>query len=352
MKRKALITLILLIISLFLFAVPAFGQGMTPITATVDRTNLSTDEWLTLTVNVNASVMNAPQPVLPPMDGFNIVGSSTSSQISIINGAVTSQLSHIYRLQPYQSGDLVIDSINLTVNGQTFSTDPIAIQVTQGTGTPSQPATRTLPDQVAPTELAGQDFFVEAEVSNPTPYVGEQVMYTFRFYQAGNLFDRPTYQAPDFTGFWSEGEADRAEYGTQAAGRVYQVTELNSPIFPTQAGQITIEPAALSIPGSLLRSGAMFQTQPVSVDVQPLPPGAPEGFNGAVGRFNLSVEVNPTQSVVNEPLTLRAVLNGQGNLKTAARPHLARDGWLALLREPGHHQYRCAASSGQRQQGL
>ena len=46
--------------------------------------------------------------------------------------------------------------------------------------------------------VSGQDFFIEGEVSNPNPYQGEQVMYTFRFYQAANLYDQPTFEPPHF----------------------------------------------------------------------------------------------------------------------------------------------------------
>ena len=72
----------------------------------------------------------------------------------------------------------------------------------------------------APTELTGQAFFIEAEVDNPNPYQGEQVLYTFRFYQAESLYDQPEYQSPSFTGFWSEEQSEeQTDYTTEAAGR-------------------------------------------------------------------------------------------------------------------------------------
>jgi hypothetical protein len=304
------------------FAQPGYAQEQSPLTAQVDRTTLSTDETLTLTVTVNGTVLNPPQPVLPTLAGFSVVGHSTSSQVSIINGAVTAQTVYSYRLQPTQPGELVIDSISLTLDGQTYTTAPIKIQVTQGGGGPQIAPSTPLPVEPVPPsdELAGQDLFVEAEVDNPTPYVGQQIGYTFRFYQAVNLFSQPQYDAPSFNGFWSEQQSDQPQYTTQAAGRTYRVIELKTTLFPTAAGSVTIDRARLTIPGDFFSRDMVLETEPVEVQVKPLPPDAPNGFNGAVGQFTLSAEVDSREGKVNEPITLRVTLSGQGNLNTAPDP--------------------------------
>ena len=192
------------IIALFiLYITPGFAQGQSPISATVDRTSLTTDDTLTLTVTINANIANPPQPSLPGLAGFNIIGSSTSSQISIVNGAMSSRLNYNYSLQPYEAGTLVIEPVGVTIDGQAYTTAPINVQVTQGTGAPSPapaPSNRQAP--TTSTELAGQKLFVEAEVDNPNPYLGEQVTYTFRFYQAADgfdsFFDQPQFAPPAF----------------------------------------------------------------------------------------------------------------------------------------------------------
>ena len=220
------------------------------------------------------------------------------------------------------------------MNGQTFSTEPIVVHVVQGTGAPGtgapasgqpvQPQSQSSPPPVQPAppaaELRGQDLFVEAEVDNPRPYVGEQVVYTFRFYRAVNLAGQPQYEAPSFQGFWSEHETEQSDYRVQAAGRVYQVTEVRTILFPSVVGPVTVEPASLTMPGSLFRRGSTLQTQPIALDVQPLPPTAPEGFNGAVGQFTLTGTVDATESKVNEPLTWQVTLSGRGNLNAMPDP--------------------------------
>lgn len=323
MKAKTYLAIPIALMILFLLPLgTVYAQGRGPITAEVDRTALSTDETLTLTVILNTAAWSAPDPTLPSLQGFYVAGRSSSSQVSIVNGAVSSQLVYVYRLQPYQAGDLVIEPINVTLDGQTFSTEPITVHVTQGTGaSPSAPSSAPPAGQPAPasSELAGQDVFIEAEVDNPAPYLGQQVVYTFRLYQAVNL-GQPHYEAPAFTGFWSENQTDQEQYQVQAANRIYQVTELRTVLFPSIVGPVTIEPARLTSPGSFFRSGVNLQTQPVTLEVQPLPPNAPDSFNGAVGQFTLTSEVDTTQGKVNEPLTWQVTLSGQGYLNGAPDP--------------------------------
>ncbi|KPK10232.1 MAG: hypothetical protein AMJ56_08560 [Anaerolineae bacterium SG8_19] len=308
-----------LIILFILSVAPSYAQANGVIPATVDRRQLSTDETLMLAVTLNANVSNPPSPTLPSLDGFNIVGSGSSSQISIVNGAISSQLTYNYRLQPYATGDLVIEPISVTLNGQTFSTEPITVQVVQGTGTlamepPANPS--------APTsdQFRGQELFVEAEVDNPMPYLGEQVTYTFRFYEAFGSFGQPQYEAPTFTGFWTENQTDQSQYQVQAGGRFYNVTELHTVLFPSMAGSITIEPAQLAVPGGFFSSGGTLQTQPVRLDIKPLPANAPDSFTGAVGQFALHGTVDATQGKVNEPITWRLTISGQGNLNAIPDP--------------------------------
>jgi hypothetical protein len=335
-KIKYVLIPISLIALLLLYATPILAQGQGPLSATVDRTVATTDDMIVLTVAVNASVPNAPAPTLPNLAGFTVVGTSSSSQISIINGTMNSQINYSYRLQPYQAGELVIDPVQITLNGQTFSTDPITVQVTQGTGVPSAaPApSSSRPSAPISSELAGQKAFVEAAVDNPTPYVGEQITYTFRYYRAidmFDLFDQPQFEPPPFQGFWTENESDQAQYRAQAGSRFYDVTELRTRLFPSKTGPITIDPARLTVPGSFFSSGATLQTQPINLEVKPLPTNAPEGFNGAVGQFTINATVDTTTTRVNEPITWQVTLTARGNLDTMPDPDWPEiDSWRSF----------------------
>jgi hypothetical protein len=144
MNRKLLVPLTAILL-LFLAVAPIHAQGQNPLAATVDRTALSTGEILNLTVTITTDLATMPQPLMPSLAGFNVLGSSSSSQISIINGSITSQVVYNYQLQPTQTGDLVIEPISLTVNGQNYTTPPITIQVSQGSAAPAPQGPSRLP---------------------------------------------------------------------------------------------------------------------------------------------------------------------------------------------------------------
>ena len=357
---KQLSIILLGVLLLALAVVPASAQG-SPVTASVDRMSLSTDEMLTLSVTVDSGAGQSGQPVLPALDGFDVVGTSSGRQLSMVNGATTAQNITQYRLRPMRAGDLAIGPVSVEVGGQTFVTEPIAVTVTQGTGQPQQPSASNQPglgglpdlfapgvdpaallDQLsqlaeqlpyasaqpldpgqAPSQLGGQDYFLEATVDNPTPYQGEQVLYTLRFYRTSNPFRQIEYQAPSFTGFWSEQLPDQKEYSMEAAGRTYLVTELQTVLFPTVSGPLTIDPAALVIPSDFLGSrSATLKSEAVTMDVKPLPAGAPDSFQGAVGQFEIASAVSTDKAdiQVGDAVTQRIAIRGQGNLETLADP--------------------------------
>ena len=325
-------------------AMPAFAQsnnGNNPtITAEVDRYHVSTDETVMLTVTVDVIGSSPSKPQLPSLAGFTVVRSSSGTQIRLVNGAMSIQETYQYNLRPTQTGELVIEPVTVNVNGITYGTDPLRITVTQGSGNvqpvpnPSLPVMPSLPSfpsspffnsgisepgipiepSEAPTELAGQDFFIETEVDKLSPYIGEQALYTLRFYNAVRLFDDPQYQAPGFTGFWHENQPDGANYSLQQAGRTYNVTELQTVLFPTVIGETSIEPAEIIIPGGFFSNGQILRTKPTTLDVQSLPQNAPPSYQGAVGRFDIQAGVDTNQTVINEPVTLEVTISGQGNI--------------------------------------
>lgn len=315
----------------------ALAQDNITFTASVDRTIVSTDGYVQLTLALQGQVNNVPAPELPPMDGFYVVGSSRSQQFSFVNGALSASVNFVYRLQPLAVGQQTIGPARVTINGQTYETQPITIEVTDG----AAPAPTTAPGQTggdAPPELAGQAFYVEAEVDKPVAYLGEQVTYTFRFYQAQELMDSPRYGAPQWTGFWAERMEPQNQYLTSAGGVNYRVTELNTAIFPVVTGEQTINPATLEIPGGFFQSGQTLQTQPVTVQVQPLPTtGQPADFNGAVGQYTVRAAAEPLETRVNEPINLYFEVSGTGNVSAVPEP--------AWPQVPGMRAYDASSTS-------
>ncbi|MBN1995048.1 MAG: protein BatD [Anaerolineae bacterium] len=298
--------------------------AQSPIMVQVDRTTLSTDEELLLTVTVTSELVNIPQPDLSGLVDFAVINSGSSTQISIINGKMTSQGIYRYHLQPLKAGNLVIPSLSVTIDGQTYQTESIHIKVTPGLN-PTLPGTPPATIE-APTSLVGQPVFVEAEVDNPTPYLGQQITYIFRFYQAADAslptFSRPDYQPPSFTNFWGSTVLAQPYYSTTINGQNYFVTEVHTALFPANPGPLTIEPAKLVIPGDLFNPDIALETEPLTIEVQSLPEGAPPDFSGAVGQFEIQAHLSETEGQVDEPLTLFIDIEGTGNVEVLTEPPL------------------------------
>jgi len=345
------------VVLLAIIMVPTYAQVPGRITAEVDRNSINTDEVVMLTINIDTSQGNPSQPILPALEGFTVVSTSSGTQIMLVNGDMSITATYKYGLRPVQAGTLVIEPVSVVLDGQVYQTQPIPILVTQGTGQPQPPSApnspvlpsfpslpgfpgfpdiqslfdnpfdqqggqvRPLPNQAlspmeAPPGLNGQDFYVSALVDKLDPYQGEQVLYTVRFFQALELRQDIQYQSPSFTGFWHELLSEEPGYMIEAGGRPYRITEIQTVLYPSINGDLTIDPAQLVIPGDFFSRGQVLATDPINIVVQPLPAGAPAGYQGAVGQYALRTEVDKIQTQVNDTITLNVLIEGQGNIQT------------------------------------
>ena len=317
---KAAIILSLAIVALSVASL--FAQA-SPITVQVDRDSVSTDDTLTLTV-VISNAGGTPLPTLPPLDGFIQVGRTTTSSIRIVNGEVSAEATFEYRLQPIQTGTLTIGSVGVTLNGLSFLTDPIDVKVTQGTGQlRSAPPTNRRVQR--PSEIADRDVFVEAEVDNAAPYLGEQVTYIFRHYRIIgtsplSVIGQGRSELPPFSGFWNREQPQTGRYREEVDGRQYRVSEERKILFPAYSGVVTIGSTRLTVSGGILGPHTVLDTEPVTLDVRPLPEDPPPGFSGAVGRFEISARLDPVEAQADVPTTLTVTVSGEGNVEALLEP--------------------------------
>ncbi len=307
---------IILLFFVLLFTGSANAQDIL-VEATIDSSSVTTDQQVILTVSMNAQP-DSP-PILPPLEGFQVVGQSSASQISIVNGVSTAYFAYRYTLQPIEAGEFRIDPVSVFINGQQYTSNDVTISVTQG----NNPLPDIEAEIVPPTELSGQDFYVEASVDKESPYLGEQILYLFRFYQARELLGRPSYFSPDFVGFWNPQENQQTQTLNNLSDRTYRITTLVSPLFPTLSGEREIAPAEFQLP-----DGTRLLTENVVVNAKPLPEPEPEGFNGAVGTFTMAAELDKTTAAINEAITWRVRVEGIGNIDTLPEPTWpVLDGW-------------------------
>ena len=330
---KPALTALALVVALAALALaPAVARAQTaqpPVSVEVSDLDITTSDVLTLTVVVHDQP-NVHLPTLPAIDGLAPVGSSRRLTSVFQDGALTRRAEFRYTFRPIRTGDIEIGPISVRLEGVIHVTDPIQITVAQGAlPVPRPPA----PQGALPRldSLAGQNFYSEAEVDNPAPYIGEQITHAFRFYST-DPSRRPTYTAPDFAGFWNAGTLPETDGARTEAGRSYRVTEINTVLFPALAGRAQIEPGSMMVYTGFFGSGrAEFPSEMVAVSVKPLPRGEPPTFDGAVGEYEIEARVDRDAVGIGEPVNMSVIVSGAGNFQ-----HLPDPVWRSA---PGWREY-------------
>lgn len=336
----------LLIVFSFFWLSEAHASDIS-VSARVDKSKLSIEDTLTLTIVIEGETRSLPSPELPVMNGFRTYSSSRSQNISIVNGEIFASTTFRYILVPQQIGKLMIEPVQIGYKGKIYETDSMEIEVTSASvvSAPAPARTSSSPPPSTDEENgANKKLFIQTYVDKLRPYVNEQVTLTFAFYRSIDLFENPEYEPPTTVGFWSEDMPPQNQYFKTINGRTYQATEIKTALFPTTTGDLTISPARLKVtvpqqsedvfsmdPFDIFKSGpwasvgkgkiVVLATQPIVIQGQPIPEeGKPEDFKGDIGEYRLSVKVDRTQVEANQPVTITSEVSGKGNIKTITSP--------------------------------
>lgn len=292
-------------------------------------------------VNTGKTTLDTPIQLivtLPSGDGevdtsviedFKVLSRGSSSSVRIINGQVNTEQTRTYSLLPLREGRLTIPALRVAFDGKTGYTEPIVIQVEKSTATE---------------ESTNENVRITGTVDEQTPYLGQQIVYTFRLLYAVQITDL-NYEAPSFEGF-SATQIGEQKTGQQVIdSRRYNVVSLTYLLIPLKTGNITIEPAQLqcNVVASSRRNGRSsfdsffddsffgrsqletkyYRSEPVTIDVLPLPAwSGSEPFSGLVGQFDMDAELEKDEASVGDSITMAVTLQGNGNLQDAEAPEL------------------------------
>lgn len=300
--------------------------------ARVDRTRVPAGGELVLTVSAEGDVGWSVDFALPDLPaGVRVSSGGTNQSMSMVNGQTRASVARTWYLRMPDAGVVEIGPVTVTARGQTCRTDPLRVTVTAppAGAPPADTGNRTPPPQMPPTAepgSAGGDIFVTLEVDKPRPWLGEQVILTFRYWRRVQPWNNPTYNPPRTEGFWREDLGPERALREVRDGRVYSVTEIRYALFPTRAGRLVIEPAELVFPEDVFdrffntRRRApgprILRSERLTVDVRPLPEPAPPEFTGLVANdLELTARVAPDTVAAGEPVEFALQLAADGFLK-------------------------------------
>ena len=287
----------------------------------------------------SAPRIRAPQQISTEGVEIHYVREQTRSSGSF-GGPMVTTVSLMYQVTGDQHGRFTIPGVQVEVEGQKYTTQPVAISIQQN----APPA-----DGEAPPQAQG---IAEFSVPKTTLFVGETVPVELKLY----VDARVHWQLAEMPEITAEGlsqqkmpEPRKVEQPVKRSdGREYDVVTFHTAVTPTKAGAIPLGPASLiylaQVPRAR-RGGSSFfdmfdqgmmgdpffsQTQkmkatakPVELTVKPLPvPGRPVDFAGAVGNFDLSAEGAPKRLKMGDPATMKIKVTGQGNFDRVTAPVL------------------------------
>ncbi|HKA86651.1 MAG TPA: BatD family protein [Haliangiales bacterium] len=309
------------------------------INVTVAPATGSMDSVFDVVLELNVHGMVTPDRVTPPdMTDFEVLSrmEKTEPRISFDSRGrqeVAVNLEWRWRLRPRHPGKLTVGEARASVDGAEYRTKPVVVDVLAAPGaaapgtTPSAPpAAGTTP----PPELGRRPFFLYAVADRAKVYQGDQITVTWLFY-ARDTFNRIEPRPPRLDAFWSETLYEATgplKFQQETIGnQEYIVAPVaKKALFPTRSGKLVIPSYGADV-HSFLEAPQRLASQEIAVDVQPLPPGAPRGFDpGAVGRFEVEASIDRTTLPAGEPLTLDVVVHGTGAIRRMQIPALRIDG--------------------------
>ena len=276
-----------------------------------------------------------------------------STSIQIVNGKRTesSQTTYSYILRPLKTGKFTLAQASAKVKGNEIYSNHHTIEVVSSgssSGQSSQPSqssqSQSVNKQTQQGTISDSDLFLRLSLNRSDVVVGEPVIATIKLYQRVNIAGFEGVSFPSFDGFWSQEieapsniEFQRETYD----GQIYNAAVLRKfLIIPQHQGKLKIDPAELvclvsvrvSSGGNSIFDGFFdeyrnvrkkVQTVPVTVNVSPLPAGAPASFGGGVGEFSISASVSKDSLKTHEAASLVVTVSGKGNVSLLEAPKVS-----------------------------
>lgn len=282
---------------------------------------------------------------------------SSSGSTTIINGHVSSsfQTSFSFVLIAKREGSIVIPAATIIVEGKKYTSRPVRITVYPSghgavTSSSSHTSARRYSSALAirssasgkslSARMSGCNLFVRAIPSKVHLYEQDCLLLTYKLY---SLVDVVSFlpMLPNYRGFLKQ-DVDQGKHPQlrieSYKGKNYMTAVLYQVLlYPQQMGKIKIDKADFEI---VVRSKDNLDdifdsyfpaskdikkrlTAPaVDIKVEKLPVPKPVDFSGAVGNFNFSSSISSQNVYVNDPITIRYIISGNGNLKLVNTPNV------------------------------
>ena len=242
-------------------------------------------------------------PDLVDIAGYPVLGTSSSSSMTIINGDMKKTISKSYVFQPDK--DVVVPVYKVVVDGVEKMTPPLRLRVAK--------ASKAIGDSVR----------LEMSVDKKEAYVGEPIKLNLTFKSLPNAhYDKIELSEPELKKFWVKKlDGLKQDVDGNYITQTYQYV-----LFPQEDGNFTLKPPFVRlgtrVAGSSVFSDPFFGNLGMSMNwkklfanevklhIKPLPNNLE-----VYGEYKISAEVDKKEVKANKPVNLTIDIMGQGNLE-------------------------------------
>lgn len=280
-------------------------------------------------------------------DAFEVLmGPSTSSQssFSMVNGKTShsSTITYTYILSAEKTGTFTIPAASINIDGKQVKSNIVKIQVVGAAQSNSRGNGRQGETRAAGSNISGSDLFIKVTASKQHVVEQEPILLTYKVYTLVRLSQLEG-KMPDLKGFHTQEiplPQEKSFKIEQYNGRNYKtVTWSQYVMFPQITGKLevpsiifngivvqenrNVDPFEAFFNGGsgYVEVKKQIKAPGITIQVYPLP-SKPNGFSGGVGTFNVKSEIDKTELKANDPLTIKVVVSGVGNLKLIKQPEL------------------------------
>ena len=283
-------------------------------------------------------------------DAFDVLmGPSTSTQSSfqMVNGHMSSSASitYTYILSATKQGSFTIPAAHVTVDGKNVSSNEVHIKVAgemkngqQG----HQQQSSTGEVRAAGSAISGSDLFIKVTASKQHVREQEPILLTYKVYTLVGLTQLNGKMA-DLKSFYTREVPLPQEKQFKVEmlnGKPYRtVTWQQYVMFPQATGKLEVP--SLTYEGIVVQQNrnvdpfeAFFnggsgyvevkkqiKAPGITIQVDPLPQ-RPANFSGGVGKYSISATIEQKEVKANDPIKLRVVVSGSGNMKLLKQPEV------------------------------
>ena len=331
------------IVCMMLAVITAIAQTLTGSAPS----HVAVGEQFRLTYTVNTQNVSDFRAGDIPDELEVLIGPNRSMQSSyqMINGhtSSTSSITYTYIVSATKNGSFTIPPAHIVAGGKTIASNSLTIKVS---GTASSSRQRQQRDDEgtelrdAGSHISGSDLFIKVSANKNRVHEQEPILLTYKVYTLVSLTQLRG-DMPDLKSFYSQ-EVDLPQQKSFSLetvnGRPYRTCTWSQYVmFPQMTGKLQIP--SITFEGIVVQQNrnidpfeAFFNggsgyievkkkivAPGIEIQVDPLPE-RPASFSGGVGKFTISAQLDKTETKANDPVSMRIIISGIGNLKLMKQP--------------------------------